>query len=248
MPSKDAALQHIFRPPRYIQTVSGSTTGYGLPWSTAAILYLDWPYKTDMPAATEIIGSLLTAIAIGKSLPCCSVCSRSDGDVVHRDRLYPQPILALHLQPVSPNGLHVLIVPVVRVAADDACLVDIKAAVAAVETEERHQVVEVHVFVDDHFLPGRAVLTFDFPGELLVATDELEELLAQRGILLHAEHERLVCPRPCTFSTTSALLSALDTVEVDRRARFAELGDRSSRGGQIGFEIHLVGDAQELLL
>ena len=41
---------------------------------------------------------------------------------------------------------------------------------------------------------------------------------------------------------------ALDAVEVDRRARFAELGDGSSRGGQIRLEIHLVGDPKELLL
>ena len=125
---------------------------------------------------------------------------------MHGNQLYPQPILALHLQPVDPDSLHVLIVPVVRVAADDAGLVDIEAAVTAVATEERHQVEEVHVFVDDHFLPGRAVLVFHFPGELLVAADELEELLAQRASFSMPSIEAWFVHEPCTFSTTWALL------------------------------------------
>ena len=44
------------------------------------------------------------------------------------------------------------------------------------------------------------------------------------------------------------IIVALDAVEVDRRARFADLGDGSSRGGQIGLEIHLVGDPKKLFL
>jgi len=171
-----------------------------------------------------------------------------DGDVVHRDRLDPEPILALHLQPVDAHGLQVLVVPVVRVAADDAGLVDEEAAVAAVEAEHGHQLEQVHVLVDHHSLPGRAVMVLDRSGELLVAADELEELLAQRGILLHAEHQREVRPRAMDVQHHLGLVVALDAVEVECRARLAELGDGSPRTGEIGLEIHFVVDPEELLL
>src|SRR5207245_4008037 len=109
--------------------------------------------------------------------------------------------------------------PIVRVAADDAGFVDIEAAVTAVEAEQRQQREKVHVFIDDNVLPGRAVAVLHFPRELLVAADELEELLVQRGVLLHAENKREVWPRAMHVQHYLGLLITLDVVEVDRRAR-----------------------------
>jgi hypothetical protein len=91
-------------------------------------------------------------------------------------------------------------------------------------------------------------LVLYFPGELLVAADELEELLAQRGVLLHAEHERLICPRAMHVQHHLGVSVALDAVEVDCRTCLVELGDGTSCGSQIGFETHLLADSKELLL
>src|SRR5215469_359152 len=83
--------------------------------------------------------------------------------------------------------LDIVVIPVVRIPTDDTCLVEIEASVAAVEPEQRHQVEQIDILVDDHFLPGSAVNALNFTWIILVAAREFEELLAYRRILVHAE-------------------------------------------------------------
>jgi len=92
------------------------------------------------------------------------------------------------LQSVHADILHIFIIPIVRITADDARLVDIEPAVALVETKQRKQLKEVHLLFDNHLLPGSACTMIHLSGKLLVAADELKKLLAQGGVPLHAEH------------------------------------------------------------
>jgi hypothetical protein len=105
---------------------------------------------------------------------------------VLRDGLNGELTASLHLHAIDADILDVVVVPVVRIAADYACLVEEETAVAAVEPEQRHQVEQINVLVDDHLLPGGAVHPLDFTRVSLVAACELEELLAYRRVLVQA--------------------------------------------------------------
>ena len=80
-----------------------------------------------MAAISVMIGSLPSAIAIGKILAARLGMGDVDGDVVLRHGLDAEPVGALHLQAIDADILDVVIVPIVEVAADDARLVDEEA-------------------------------------------------------------------------------------------------------------------------
>ena len=89
---------------------------------------------------------------------------------------------------LNADILDIVVVPVVRVAADYACLVEEEAAIAAVEPEQRYQVEQIDVLVNNYLLPGSAVHALHFARILLIPACEFEELLADRRLLVHAEH------------------------------------------------------------
>jgi hypothetical protein len=171
-----------------------------------------------------------------------------DGDVVLRHGLNPDPVRALHHQPVAPDVLHVVVIPVVGVARNDAGLVDVEAPVAPVEAEQRHQVEQIDVVFDDDFLPGRGRDALDLAGKLLEATDKLEELIAPRGILVHAEGEGMIGPGAMHVHRNLGIGATGDVVEDDCRAVFTHTCQRAGGRREIRLEFDLVGNAQQLLL
>jgi len=62
-----------------------------------------------------------------------------DSNIVHRNRLNAEPVLAFHLQAIHADVLYVLVVPVVGITADDAGFVDVETAVALIEPKQRQQ-------------------------------------------------------------------------------------------------------------
>jgi hypothetical protein len=77
--------------------------------------------------------------------------SHVNRDIMLRHSLDSQAVSLLDLQAIYSD---VIGVPVVKIAADGAGLVNDLAAIAAVETKERQQIIEVHILVDDHLWPG----------------------------------------------------------------------------------------------
>jgi hypothetical protein len=111
-----------------------------------------------------------------------------DSDIVLWNWLNGEFAAPLHLQAINADILDIVVVPVVGVAADYACFVKEEASIAAVEPEQRYQVEQIDVPVNNHLLPRGAVEALYFARILLVATREFEELLADRRLLVHAEH------------------------------------------------------------
>ena len=83
-------------------------------------------------------------------------------------------------------------------------------------------------------------------GIQLEAPHELEELVAQRRLLVHAERQRVVGPGAVHIHHDLGVGVAGDLVEQDRRDRFADLRQGAGGRGEVGFELDLVGDAQQL--
>ncbi len=100
----------------------------------------------------------------------------------------------LHLQSVAADILDVVVRPIIRVAAYDAGLVDEEGPVAAVEAEERQNLEQVDVLVDDDLLERRRLHALDLAGIFLIALDEGEELIARRSVLGQAERQGVVRP------------------------------------------------------
>ena len=141
------------------------------------------------------------------------------------------PIRALHLEPIDAHVLDVVVVPIVEVAADEARLVDVETAVAAVEAEQGQQLKQVHVLVDDHLLPGGGVHVLHLARVLLIAAHEFEEQVAQRCIPVHAQRECLVRPGAVDVQRHLGLAVAGDRVEQYRPgcSRRAGSGHRRRR-------------------
>jgi hypothetical protein len=78
--------------------------------------------------------------------------SHVNRDIMLRHSLDSQAVSLLDLQAIYSD---VIGVPVVKIAADGAGLVNDLAAIAAVETKERQQIIQVHILVDDHLWPSR---------------------------------------------------------------------------------------------
>ena len=122
-----------------------------------------------------MIGSLLIEMAMCRSSPL----GEMDRDIVLRHGLYGDAVRPLHHQPIDAHILDIVVVPIVRVARDDASLVNVVPAIASVQTKQWQQVEQIDVLVDRHFLPRRGRDALEFPGKQLEAPDELEELLFQ---------------------------------------------------------------------
>ncbi|KMS65666.1 hypothetical protein ACH49_30755, partial [Streptomyces leeuwenhoekii] len=79
-------------------------------------------------------------------------------------------------------------VRVVGVAGDDGGLVQVEAAVAVVEAEQREDVEQVDVVAGDGVLPPGGVLAaLGFEGKGVPAAGELLDLFAGRGLPGHPE-------------------------------------------------------------
>ena len=165
-----------------------------------------------------------------------------------RHGLNSDAVRALHHQPVDPDVLHVVIVPVVGVARNDAGLVDVEAPVAAVEAEQRHQLEKIDALFDDNGLPGRARDALDLAGKLLEAADELEKLIAPRRVLVHAEGKGVVGPGTMHVHGHLRVGAAGDVVEKNRRAAFAHPRQRAAGSREIRFELDLFGNPKQQLL
>ena len=117
-----------------------------------------------------------------------------DRYIVLRHGLNADAVGAFHLQPVNPDILKLVIVPIVGVTRDGARLVDVEAAVAAVQSKQGHQFKQIDVLIDDHLLPRSAVRAFQLSGIQIEAAHELEELVAQWRVLFHAHRQRMIRP------------------------------------------------------
>jgi hypothetical protein len=110
-----------------------------------------------------------------------------NSDVVLRNRLNRELSAPLHLKAIDSDILDIVVVPVVGVAADDTSFVEEETAIAAVNAEQRHKVEKIDVVVDDHLLPRCDIHALHIARILLVAARKLEELFADRGVLVHTE-------------------------------------------------------------
>jgi hypothetical protein len=73
---------------------------------------------------------------------------------MHRGRLQPEVVRALHLKAVYPDVQLAVVIGGVGVPGDDRGLVDVRAAVTGVQPEQRQQFEEVDVPADSDLLPG----------------------------------------------------------------------------------------------
>src|SRR5690242_14023072 len=105
-----------------------------------------------------------------------------------------QAVSSLHLQAIYSDVLDIIVVPVVKIAADRASLVDKIAAVAAIETKERKKLIEIHILVDDDFLPGRVFDALQRARIKLETPHEFEKLVPHAGVLVHTERESMIGP------------------------------------------------------
>jgi hypothetical protein len=96
-----------------------------------------------------ISGSLLTVIATGRSSPSLLRMRRVDSDIVLRNWLNSELAASFHLQAIDADILNIVVVPVIGVAADYARFVEEEDPVAAVEPEQRNQVEQIDVLIDD---------------------------------------------------------------------------------------------------
>jgi hypothetical protein len=169
-----------------------------------------------------------------------------DRDVVLGHSLDAEPVRSLHLKPVAADILDVVVRPVVGVAAYDAGLVDEEGPVAPVEAEERQDLEQVDVLVDDDLLERRRLYPLDVARIFLVALDEGEELIAGRRILGQAERQCVVRPGAVRIHDDALIGEAGDVLELDRGTCLAELGQRACRRREVGLEPDLIRDTQQL--
>jgi hypothetical protein len=168
-----------------------------------------------------------------------------DRDVMLRHSLDADPVATFHLQAIDADILDIVIVPIVGIAADDTRFIDKVAAIAAVEAEQRHQIVKIYVVVDHHLLPRRASHALKFARIELVAAGELEELVAQRHVPVHADRERVAGPGAVHIHRHLGAVVAGDIVEMHGGAAFAKFGEGAPRSRQIGFKANRLRNTQE---
>lgn len=108
---------------------------------------------------------------------------------------------------------------------------------SAISFPARHRVEQIDVLVDHHLLPRGTVHTLHFARILLVAARELEELLSYRRVLVHTERQRMVRPRAVHVHHDPGGGVAVDVVELESRARAAELRERAAYRAGVDKEI-----------
>jgi hypothetical protein len=170
-------------------------------------------------------------------------------EVVHRGRLQPEMVRSFYLDPVHADVRRRLPAGGAYVTGDDGGLVDVRAAVARVQPEQRQQLEQVDVLADGDFLPGRRFPPLDRHRELLPPGGQLVELIPHRRLLRQAKHQGVVGPRAVDVEGNRRVLVPVDVVEQERRRGGpVQVGGRAPGGAQVGFRPHRPGDPQQLVL
>ncbi|GAA1850544.1 hypothetical protein GCM10009772_29690 [Pseudonocardia alni subsp. carboxydivorans] len=164
-----------------------------------------------------------------------------------RDGLQTERARPLDLHPVDAQVLLAEGLRVVGVAADDGGLVDVEAAVAGVDAEQRQQREQVDRLPGDGVLRERRVgAPLDRHREGVPATAELLDLLAHRGLRRQPERDRVVGPGAVRVEHDVRVAEPGDVGEQQRGGAVAELRGGGTGGAEVGLGLHLVVDAQEL--
>ena len=234
LPRKDPAFEHVFRPGRHLQAVGElhHIVGRTLHRRGHLVFELVVEHRRGRHQQDERI------VADGDNdrqiLAAGLGMFELQGDVMLRHGLNAQTIAPFHLQPIAAHILQVVVVPIVRVAADDAGFVDEEAAIASVGAEQLHEIEQVHVVVDHDLLPrGRGDFA-DLARILLVAADELEELLPQRSVLRQTQRHRVVWPGAVDIHHEAGIRIPLDLIKLQRGAALADAGQRAAGRGNVG--------------
>lgn len=171
------------------------------------------------------------------------------GHVVHGDRLEGEAVAADDLDAVRADVLLAEVVRVARIAGDHGGLVEVEAAVAVVEPEQREDLEQVDVGALLGVLPpGRVLAALGCDREGVPAAGELLDLLAHGGVRGQSEGEGVVAPGAVDVHRDPGVREALDVVEVEGGGAFADASGRVGGGGQVRFGEDLFGDPQQLVL
>ena len=153
LPPEDAGLQHVLRSPRKIQTGRHAHDPVRAALYRCGHLVLELRVEHGRRSAEGQQRVVADRYRDGQVLSACLGVGEVGGDVGLGDRLYGEGVGAFHLDAVDADVLDIVVVRVVGITADHACLVDEVGAVAAVEAAQRHEIVEVDVVIDDVLLP-----------------------------------------------------------------------------------------------
>ncbi len=212
--AQNAPLENIFGAPRYIEPLLGFHDSVWLTLHRRR--HLVFPLVVQDRHRTHQQDNRFVADGNGNRqiLPALLGVPQMDSNIVLRNWLNVEFVAALHLHSVDPDILYIVVVPVVGVAADDACLIEEEAAVASVESEKRHQMEQIHVFIDDNLLPGSTVYPLYFARILLIPARKFEKLLSYRRILVHSQQERMIRPGAVYIHDDLGIGVAVDVVEL----------------------------------
>ena len=198
----------------------------------------------------EITGSLPRVMAMGRSSPPVLGLAQVLGDVVHRHRLQRELPLALDLDAVDADVLLAAVLRIVGVLGHHRRLVEVEAAVAVVEPDQREHLEDVDVVAvyGCSRAHGGSSRHTGFDREVRPAADELVDLVLDAGVLRQAQGESVVGPRSVHVHRDPRVGESGDVVEIQRGGVIAQPGRGVRGGGDIRFGHHFVGDPQKLSL
>ncbi|CAM5395949.1 hypothetical protein SANTM175S_10387 [Streptomyces antimycoticus] len=157
--------------------------------------------------------------------------------------------LPLHPRCGRRDVLLAAVLGVGGVLGDHGRLVDVEAAVAVVEPDQRKHPEDVGVLALQGVIgPRRVLAPLGGDREGVPAADELLDLFLGAGLLGQVERERVIGPGAVHIERDPRVGEALDVVEVQGGGVAAQARGGVRGGGDIRLRHHLVGDVQQLPL
>ncbi len=133
---------------------------------------------------------------------------------------------------------------------NDRHFVDVQTTVTRIGPDMRHQLKEVNVFGNLHFLPRSGLSLFDDAlGKILVSAAELMELGLSRGVFWQAHHESHVWPGAMHIDGELGFFESFNIFKNQRRHRFSKpfIGSGCS-GSDVGLRQYRLDDFQKLVV
>ena len=168
---------------------------------------------------------------------------------MHRYRLQAEFTFALHLHTVNTDVLLTKIVRVERIARNHAGFVEIKAAVAVIETEQGQNIEQINrLAVDGIFRPRRVCPPLRRHRKFIPTTNKFVDLIFHRRIRRQPQRDSVVLPGTDGVHCHARIGKTANIVKPQRGSAIADAPGRVCRRGQIRLRVHFFANFQQLPL